>query len=113
MKKILLSAPMFAALALALAAAPLRAETKWQENHPRREQVNNRLNRQNRRIDQGSRNGTLSRRQARQLHREDNHMRREERAMARRNGGHITPAEQRRLNRQENRESRQIYREKH
>ncbi len=82
-------------------------------DHPRREQVNSRLANQNRRIDNGVANGTLSHGQARQLHREDHAIRAEERTDAATHGGHITKAEQRQINRQENQVSRQIYAEKH
>jgi hypothetical protein len=96
--------------------APLAAhadETTWQQNHPRRVQVNSRLQNQNARIRQGVRNGTLSGGQAAQLHQEHQEIRREERADAALHGSHITRQEQAELNRQENAESRQIYREKH
>jgi hypothetical protein len=109
---------MIKSLALALAATfalstPSYADGTWAANHPRREQVNERLANQNRRISNGVKSGALSPQQARQLHREDHAIRREERADAALHGGHITKAEQRQLNRQENAVSRQIYREKH
>jgi small-conductance mechanosensitive channel len=88
-------------------------ETKWQKNHPRRTEVNKRLSNQNKRINQGVKNGTLTKAQAAQLHKEDRQIRQEERAMASQNGGHITKQEQRTLNQQENKVSRQIYNEKH
>jgi len=99
-----------AALTLALAgiAGTAMADTKWQQHHPRREQVNNRLANQNRRIHQDVKNGTLTRRQAAALHKDDHQIRQEERDMASQNGGHITKSEQRVLNRQENAVSRQI-----
>jgi predicted RND superfamily exporter protein len=37
----------------------VQAETEWQKDHPRRTQVNKRLKNQNRRINQGVKNGTL------------------------------------------------------
>jgi hypothetical protein len=99
-----------AALTLALAglAGTAIADTKWQQNHPRREQVNNRLANQNRRIHQDVKNGTLTRSQAAALHKDDRQIRQEERDMASQNGGHITKSEQRVLNSQENAVSRQI-----
>ena len=103
------------AIALALSftlvgvsAISASAETQWERNHPRRDQVNDRLANQNRRINQEVREGEISRSQARQLHREDRAIRGEERMMAKFNNGHITPAEQRALNQQENAVSRQI-----
>ncbi|MGA9110830.1 MAG: hypothetical protein WB290_11085 [Smithella sp.] len=89
------------------------AETQWQKNHPRRAEVNKRLKNQNRRINQGVKNGQLNKQQARQLHKEDHQIRQEERDMASQNGGHITKQEKKTLNQQENAASKQIYDEKH
>ena len=80
----------------------------WGANHPRREQVNDRLQNQNRRINQEVREGKITQGQARQLHQEDHAIRQEERTMSKLNGGHITGAEQKSLNQQENAVSRQI-----
>ena len=88
-------------------------ETKWQKEHPRRTQVNKRLNKQNKRIKQGVKSGKLTKQQAGQLHKEDRQIRQEERDMASQNGGHITKQEQKTLNQQENAASKQIYNEKH
>lgn len=83
-------------------------DTKWQKNHPRREQVNHRLNNQNKRINEERKEGEITKAQARKLHREDHQIRQEERAMASQNGGHITKQEQKTLNQQENAVSKQI-----
>lgn len=95
-------------LSLAGIATSAVADTKWQKNHPRREEVNNRLANQNGRIHQEVKEGEMSKKQAAQLHKEDHQIRKEERAMASTNGGHITKAEQRALNQQENQVSKQI-----
>jgi len=84
------------------------ADTPWQQAHPRREQVDNRLARQDHRINHDYRDGQIGRRQAFQLHREDRRVRGEERRMAGLDGGHITRLDQRALNQQENHISRQI-----
>ena|SRR5215467_10486991 len=84
------------------------AETKWERNHPRRDQVNDRLENQNRRINRELREGEITKGQARQLHSEDRAIRNEERTMSKFNNGHITPAEQKSLNQQENAVSKQI-----
>jgi hypothetical protein len=84
------------------------AESDWAKNHPRRAQVNNRLANQNRRIRNERKEGEITKAQARNLHREDHAIRQEERDMASQNGGHITKQEQRVLNHQENKVSRQI-----
>jgi hypothetical protein len=83
------------------------AET-WNQAHPRRAEVNARLDNQNQRINQERREGEITRGEARKLHAEDHAIRQEERFMASQNGGHITRAEQRALNQQENAVSRQI-----
>jgi hypothetical protein len=99
---------------MSVGLSPLHAgETKWQKNHPRRAEVNKRLGNQNSRINQGVKNGTLTKAQAGQLHKDDRQIRQEERDMASQNGGHVTKQEQRTLNQQENRVSNQIYDEKH
>jgi hypothetical protein len=94
--------------ALAGMAGTAMADTTWQKNHPRREQVNNRLANQNKRIHQDVKNGTLSTSQAAALHESDHQIRQEERDMAGQNGGHITKSEQKVLNQQENAVSNSI-----
>ena len=104
----------FALTASFLVGSPLLAgDTQWQKNHPRRELVNGRLANQNKRINQGVKNGTLTSQESKQLGHEDRQIRQEERDMASQNGGHITKVEQKTLNQQENAVSRQIYEEKH
>ncbi len=97
-----------ATVSLAGIAGTALADTQWQKDHPRREEVNNRLANQNGRIHNEVKEGEMSRAQAAKLHREDHHIRREERLMAKQNGGHITKGEQKVLNRQENQVSKQI-----
>ena len=103
----LLSATAITA-ALMGAAATASADTTWQKNHPRREQVNNRLANQNARIHRDVKNGTLTKGQAAALHHQDHQVRQEERPMASQNGGHITKSEQEVLNQQENGISKEI-----
>jgi hypothetical protein len=103
----LLKATVIAA-ALVGAAGIADADTTWQKNHPRREQVNNRLANQNKRIHQDVKNGTLTKGQAAALHGQDHQVRQEERDMAGQNGGHITKSEQKVLNQQENGISKEI-----
>jgi hypothetical protein len=95
-------------VSLAALAGTASAETTWQKNHPRRTQVNHRLAKQDKRIHQDVKNGTLSKSQAANLHRQDHQVRQEERDMASQNGGHITKPEQKVLNGQENKISGQI-----
>jgi hypothetical protein len=92
-------------LSLSVSAA---SANPWQANHPRRAEVNDRLAVQNFRINHGEANGTITPLQAQQLHAEDHAIRTEEKTMAGLNGGHITKSEQRALNQQENKVSKQI-----
>ncbi len=98
-----------ATVALAgIAGNALAGETQWQKDHPRRTEVNARLANQNKRIHHERKEGELTKAQAQKLHSEDHAIRQEERTMASTNGGHITKAEQRALNQQENQVSKQI-----
>jgi hypothetical protein len=86
----------------------MMAGEKWKENHPRREQVNDRLNNQNKRIHQEVKEGEMTKQEASKLHKEDKQIRQEEKSMAAQNGGHITKQEQQTLNQQENAVSKEI-----
>lgn len=83
-------------------------DSQWAKKHPRREQVNERLNNQNHRIANEVKEGDMTHAQAAKLHKEDRQIRKEERLMASQNGGHITKQEQKTLNQQENVVSQQI-----
>lgn len=101
------------AVALTLGAALLTSsafadESHFAKTHPRRAQVNKRLNNQNKRIKNEVREGNMSKAKANNLHEKDRMIRQEERDMAKQNGSHITKGEQKVLNRQENGVSREI-----
>jgi hypothetical protein len=95
-------------LALVGVAANAMADDQWQKDHPRRTQINSRLNNQNARIHNEVKDGQINKAQAAKLHSEDHAIRGEERSMASTNGGHITKTEQKALNQQENQVSQQI-----
>ncbi len=81
--------------------------------HPRVNQVNGREDRQQQRIANGVQSGKLNSRQTANLEkRETSVQNREQRDMAK-NNGHLTKAEQRGINRQQNRISKSIYKDKH
>ena len=81
--------------------------------HPRVNEVNQREENQQQRIGNGVKNGELNAHQTANLEkREANVQNREQRDMAK-NGGHLTKAEQRGINRQQNRISKSIYKDKH
>ena len=105
MKKILVA--LSSSLALIALASPALAGNpgnptgeKFDREHPRRGEVNQRVKNQRARINEGEKNGTLSKGQAAALHKDDHQVRQEERDMASQNGGHITKAEQGVLNHQ-------------
>lgn len=81
--------------------------------HPRVNQVNGREANQQQRIANGVNNGKLTAGQTANLEkREANVQAREQKDMAAHNG-HLTKAEQKGINRQQNRISRSIYKDKH
>lgn len=96
------------ALLLSVATRSALAETQWQKEHPRRTEVNRRLNRQDHRINKERREGEISGAQAHALHSQDAQIRAQERSMASQHGGHITKPEQRTLNQEENTVSHEI-----
>ena len=86
---------------------------RFARQHPRRAEVNRRVNRQNRRINQGVASGRLAPQQAQQLQANDAAIKAQERADVKANGGYLTKPQQRQLNQEENANSRMIYDEKH
>ena len=81
--------------------------------HPRVNQVNRREARQQQRIGNGIKSGKLNSQQAANLEkREASVQKREQKDMAQHNG-HLTKAEQKGINRQQNRISKTIYKDKH
>ena len=98
------------AMTLALTGATFvsSADANWRSNHPRRAEVNARLNHQARRIHTERKEGEITAAQARDLHVEDRGIRAQERFDASHHRGHLTRHEMRQLNRDENGVSRQI-----
>jgi Skp family chaperone for outer membrane proteins len=104
----LLCAMAASSFAQATPPAGAASAAAWRKDHPRRAQVNARLANQNRRIKAEVAEGEMSKAKAAALHKQDRQIRQEERDMAAQNGGHITKPEQRVLNAQENKVSREI-----
>ena len=91
-----------AGLSLAVGAAgAASAETPWQAHHPRRVEVNHRLDHMNRQIRFEQRHGDITAARARRLHERDFALRMQERRFARHDGSHLTRHEQARLNHEE------------
>jgi hypothetical protein len=96
----LVAAAMGLAMAAGVAGAA-SAETPWQHAHPRRVEVNHRLDHLNRSIRHERREGDLTAAQARRLHERAHLIRVQERHFARMHGGQLTRGEQARLNHEE------------
>ena len=99
---------LFAGVLIATMSTAATAATKWQQNHPRRVEVNHRLGNLNSRIHQERASGKITGAQAAAMHHENHQIRTEERALASQNGGHLTRGEQAVLNHQENTVSAQL-----
>jgi len=91
-----------------IGAGSVMAQTPEQVQHPRRAEVDHRLKHQEKRIHNEVKTGEISKTQAHALHKEDHQIRKEEHAMASQNNGHITKLEQKTLNQQENKVSKEI-----
>jgi hypothetical protein len=87
--------------------------SKFATEHPRRNEVNKRVDNQRERINEGVKNGKLSEQQAQQLRANDRAIKEQEHAEVRANGGHLTPGEQKQINQEENANSALIHDEKH
>lgn len=81
--------------------------------HPRVNQVNRREGRQQKRIANGIQSGKLNSQQASNLEKRETNLQNHEQADMAKHNGHLTKAEQKGLNRQENRISKTIYKDKH
>ncbi len=101
MKRLLLSAALLSAMALPGVFA--QNEGKIQTRDERQQQ----------RIGQGVENGTLTPNETIKLEKKDRKINREVRNDRKANGGKLTAAEKKRVNRQQNKVSQQIYNEKH
>lgn len=81
--------------------------------HPRVNEVNQRLDNQQRRIDNGVSNGTIAPRQAARDEKHVANIAQRASVDEAKHNGHLTAAETKRLNRAENRNSKRIYKQKH
>src|ERR1700749_4803313 len=82
-------------------------------DHPRVNEVNQRLDNQQARINQGLASGTMGAKQAARDEAHDANIAKRESVDEAKHNGHLTKGEQNRLNRSENRNSRPISRKKH
>jgi len=86
----------------------INSKENWEQSHPRRTEVNGRLENEDQRIYQERKEGTISPAQATQLRSQDRQIRQEERLMGEQNNGSLTQQEQKTLNQQENKLGKEI-----
>ena len=86
---------------------------KFAVEHPRRNEVNTRVENQRERINQGLKNGKLTGQEAKQLRANDRAIKQQEHADVKANGGYLTRAQQKQINQEENANSKLIHDEKH
>ena len=100
---------LLAALGLVVALGGVAsAQSTWDQTHPRRDEINDRLQNQNARIHDERAEGEMGARKAYRLHMADRRIRLRERRIAYRHNGHIPLRAQARLNHEENRVSDRI-----
>ncbi len=81
--------------------------------HPRVNEVNTREQNQQDRIANGEKNGTMTAGQASRVENREQNIENQQKADMAAHNGHLTKSEQRQLNREQNRTSKQIYKDKH
>jgi hypothetical protein len=113
MKNVKLSLVLAGLVSASIFSVPSIAQTAPVPDHPRENEVNQRLDNQQGRIDQGLANGTMTGRQAARDESHDANIAQREAVDESKHDGHLTKGEQNRLNRSENRNSRRIHRQKH
>ncbi|MDR3424984.1 MAG: hypothetical protein P4M13_07925 [Alphaproteobacteria bacterium] len=103
--------------ALMFSAVPFMAMAQASDptvpGHPRINEIDRRLENQQNRTDTGVANGQINANQAARDTAHDARVSRELSTDEAKNGGHITKAEQRRMNRQLNKNSHKIHRQRH
>lgn len=97
----------------AAAAQPQAGPRQVDPGHPRVNQVNGRETNQQKRIASGVKNGKLTPKQTAHLERREHSIQNQQKRDMARHGGHLTKAEQTRLNQRQNRVSKTIYKDKH
>jgi hypothetical protein len=86
---------------------------KVDPGHPRVNQVNNREQKQQNRIANGVKNDKLTPAQTAHLEKREQHIQNQQKADMAAHNGHLTKGEQAKLNKEQNKTSKQIYKDKH
>ena len=105
---LLIGLTALAAAAPGMARDVSHRDQHFQNHHPRRDQVLDRTQLQNRRITQQVREGELSHAQARNLRYRDATIAHRQQVLAHKNGGYITKQQQANLNKRLNANSKRI-----
>ena len=85
---------------------------EFAKEHPRRNEVNQRVKNERKRINQGLKDGTLTPEQAKQLRANNRAIKKQEHAEVKANKGHLTKAQKKQLNQELNANSQLIHNEK-
>lgn len=96
-----------------LSTAALAQTTDNDPGHPRINQVDQRLQNQNNRIQNGVQDGQMTPGQAKRDEKRDSRVEHQEQRDESKQGGHLTKGEQRHFNRELNRNSHDIHRQRH
>lgn len=94
------------------AAAAQAGPGQYDPGHPRVNEVNTREQNQQNRIANGVKNGSMTPGQAAHVERQEQHIENQEKRDMAEHNGHLTKGEQKQLNHEENRTSREIHRDK-
>jgi hypothetical protein len=104
--------PAAVAFAVAL-SGPVFAQQAIDPGHPRVNEIQGRIDNQENRVNQGIGQGQVNAKQAARDEARDARVERQLQRDEAKHGGHITKGEQAQLNRELNRNSRAIYRQRH
>ncbi len=96
------------ATATIMLANPVFAQTQIDPGHPRVNEVENRINNQQERIERGEANGTITPAQGARDEKRVEHIQNQVAKDEAKHNGHLTKKEQRRLNKEENKNSKDI-----
>ena len=107
------SVSFFAASVICVALGSASAMAQEVPDHPRVNEVNQRLDNQQARINQGLKNGTMTGKQAAHDEKHDANIAKRESVDEAKHGGHLTKGEQNRLNHSLNKNSKAIHNQKH
>ena len=113
MKTTFATRSLFTGLILAALSGTAMAQDTSVPGHPRVNEVNQRLDNQQNRIDAGEAKGQMTAGQAAADEKHDANIARRESVDEAKNGGHLTKAEQKHLNKSLNKNSKRVHAQRH